>query len=123
MADEYRLATLLTSEELRPEEPATSTSSGVTSSRLLLKHPPRAPRRARRQGCSRAVPRRDTSGFKAQMFDADKQTRDLSNRDQGGNANSSIAAERWLLCQKLAREQEKLPLPHPARFNRMTSAR
>jgi hypothetical protein len=25
-------------------------------------------------------------GFKAQMFDADKQDRDLSNRDQGGNA-------------------------------------
>ena len=31
---------------------------------LLLKHPPRAPRRARSQGCSRVVPRRDTLASK-----------------------------------------------------------
>jgi hypothetical protein len=56
------------------------------------------------------------------MFDADKQTRDLRESRPRWERDSSIAAERWLLCQKLAREQEKLPLPHPARFNRMTSA-
>jgi hypothetical protein len=57
------------------------------------------------------------------MFDADKQTRDLSNRDQGGNATPPSLPSGGCFGQKLAREQEKLPLPHPARFNRMTSAR
>ena len=83
MADEYRLATLLTSEEL---------SSGPKGRRLLpaAESPPLA-------CCSRAQTRPQTRlfarsaaprhpGFKAQMFDADKQNPDLSNRDQGGNA-------------------------------------
>ena len=65
MAHEYRLATLLTSEE---------PSSGPKGRRLLpaaesplliaAEHPPRAPRRARSQGCSRVVPRRDTLASK-----------------------------------------------------------
>ena len=87
MADEYRLATLLTSEEL---------SSGPKSRRLLpaAESPPliaaeapasRAQTRPQTRLFARsAAPRHP--GFKAQMFDADKQNRDLSNRDQGGNA-------------------------------------
>ena len=123
MAGEYRLASLLTSEELSSGPKGRRLLPAAESPPLSLKHPPRAPqtRPQTRLFARSAAPRHP--GFKAQMFDADKQTRDLSNRDQGGNANSSIAAERWLLCQKLAREQEKLPLPHPARFNRMTGAR
>ena len=87
MADEYRLATLLTSEEL---------SSGPKGRRLLpaAESPPLI---ATEAPASRAQTRPQTKlfarsaaprhlGFKAQMFDADKQNRDLSNRDQGGNA-------------------------------------
>ena len=65
MADEYRLATLLTSEELSSGPKGRDfyqQRSHLLS--LLLKHPPRAPRRARSQGCSRAVPRRDTLASK-----------------------------------------------------------
>ena len=80
MADEYRLATLLTSEEL---------SSGPKGRRLLPSaaesHPlslaAEAPAAA-----SPGLPMASGPGFKAQMFGADKQNRDLSNRDQGGNA-------------------------------------
>ena len=83
MAHEYRLATLLTSEEL---------SSGPKSRRLLpaAESPAEAPasraqtRPQPRLFARSAAPRH--LGFKAQMFDADKQNRDLSNRDQGGNA-------------------------------------
>jgi hypothetical protein len=85
MAGEYRLASLLTSEEL---------SSGPKGRRLLpaaespslAEAPGRAPqtRPQTRLFARSAAPRHP--GFKAQMFDADKQTRDLSNRDQGGNA-------------------------------------
>ena len=59
MADEYRLATLLTSEELSSGPKGTSTaaeSPPLIAAEALV----RAPRRARRQGCSHAVPRRDT---------------------------------------------------------------
>jgi len=86
MAHEYRLATLLTSEEL---------SSGPKGRRLLSAESPlliaaeapasRAQTRPQPRLFARsAAPRHP--GFKAQMFDADKQNRDLSNRDQGGNA-------------------------------------
>ena len=86
MADEYRSATLLTSE----------LSSGPKGRRLLpaAESPPliaaeapasRAQTRPQPRLFARsAAPRHP--GFKAQMFDADKQNRDLSNRDQGGNA-------------------------------------
>ena len=122
--DEYRLASLLTSEELSSGPKGRRLLPAAESPPLIAAEAPAARAQTRPQTrlfARSAAPRHP--GFKAQMFDADKQTRDLSNRDQGGNADSSIAAERWLLCQKLAREQEKLPLPHPARFNRMTSAR
>ena len=78
MADEYRLATLLTSEEL---------SSGPKSRRLLpaAESASRAQTRPQPRLFARSAAPRHL-GFKAQMFDADKQNRDLSNRDQGGNA-------------------------------------
>ena len=87
MADEYRLATLLTSEEF---------SSGPRVGdfyqqrnhllSLLLKHPSlRAQTRPQTKLFARSAAPRHL-GFKAQMFDADKQNRDLSKRDQGGNA-------------------------------------
>ena len=91
MADEYRLATLLTSEEL---------SSGPKGRRLLpaAESPPliaaeapasRAQTRPQTRLFARsAAPRHP--GFKAQMFDADKQNRDLSNRDGTGHVNSEI---------------------------------
>ena len=56
MADEYRLATLLTSEELSSGPKGTSTaaeSPPLIAAEALV----RAPRRARRQGWARAVPR------------------------------------------------------------------
>ena len=87
MADEYRLATLLTSEELssgpksRRLLPAAESplliAAEAPASRALTRPQPRLFARS-------AAPRHP--GFKAQMFDADKQNRDLSNRDQGGNA-------------------------------------
>jgi hypothetical protein len=85
MADEYRLATLVTSEEL---------SSGPNSRRLLAaaESPPliaaeapasRAQTRSQTRLFARsAAPRHP--GFKAQMFDDDKQNRDF--RIAGGNA-------------------------------------
>ena len=87
MADEYRLATLLTSEEF---------SSGPKGRRLLpaAESPPliaaeapvsRAQTRPQTKLFARSAAPRHL-GFKAQMFDADKQNRDLSKRDQGGNA-------------------------------------
>jgi hypothetical protein len=83
MADEYRLATLLTSEELssgpkgRRLLPAAESPPVIAASRAQARPQPRLFARS-------AAPRHP--GFKAQMFDADKQNRDLSNRDQGGNA-------------------------------------
>ena len=85
MADEYRLATLLTSEELSSGPKGTSTAA--ESPPLIAAEAPasRAQTRPQTRLCARsAAPRHP--GVKAQMFDADKQNRDLSNRDQGGNA-------------------------------------
>ena len=66
---------------IRPETPATSTTAAeVTSSRLRLKHPPRRTDQTKPVARS-AAPRH--LGFKAQMFDADKQNPNLSKRDQG----------------------------------------
>ena len=82
MAHEYRLATLLTSEELsgpkgRRLESPPLIAAEAPASRAQTRPQPRLFARS-------AAPRHP--GFKAQMFDADKQNRDLSNRDQGGNA-------------------------------------
>ena len=84
MAHEYRLATLLKSLHLARRKAGDFYQQRSHLFSLLLKHPPRAPRRARRQGCSRAVPPPRHPGFKAQMFDDDKQNRDF--RIAGGNA-------------------------------------
>lgn len=87
MAHEYRLATLLTSQEpssgpkkgrrlLPAAESPLLIAAGVPASRAQTRPQSRLFARS-------AAPRHP--GFKAQMFDADKQNRDLSNRDQGGN--------------------------------------
>jgi hypothetical protein len=68
MADEYRLATLLISEE-RKSRDFYHPQRRVTSSRLLLKHPP--PLRCPDCPVARGP------GFKAQMFGADKQNPNL----------------------------------------------
>jgi hypothetical protein len=88
MAHEYRLATLLTS-----EEPSSGPKKGrrllpaAESPLLIAAEAPASRAQTRPQPwlfARSAAPRHP--GFKAQMFDADKQDRDLSNRDQGGNA-------------------------------------
>ena len=87
MAHEYRLATLLTS-----QEPSSGPKKGrrllpaAESPLLIAAVVPASRAQTRPQSrlfARSAAPRHP--GFKAQMFDADKQNRDLSNRDQGGN--------------------------------------
>jgi hypothetical protein len=87
MAHEYRLATLLTS-----QEPSSGPKKGrrllpaAESPLLIAAETPASRVQTRPQSrlfARSAAPRHP--GFKAQMVDADKQNRDLSNRDQGGN--------------------------------------
>ena len=87
MADEYRLATLLTSEELPsgPKSRRLLPAAEITSSRLLLKHPPARPD-APRQGCSRAVPRRDTLASKHKCLTPINKTGTCRIATKGGNA-------------------------------------
>lgn len=87
MAHEYRLATLLTSEELSSGPKGRRLLPAAESPLLIAAEAPASRAQTRPQPrlfARSAAPRHP--GFKAQMFDADKQNRDLSNRDQGGNA-------------------------------------
>ena len=87
MAHEYRLATLLTSEEPSSGPKGRRLLPAAESPLLIAAEAPASRAQTRPQPrlfARSAAPRHP--GFKAQMFDADKQNRDLSNRDQGGNA-------------------------------------
>ena len=87
MAHEYRLATLLTSEEPSSGPKGRRLLQAAESPLLIAAEAPASRAQTRPQPrlfARSAAPRHP--GFKAQMFDAHKQNRDLSNRDQGGNA-------------------------------------
>ena len=86
MADEYRLATLLTSDEFHPARTVGDFYQQRSPPLIAAEAPAsRAQTRPQTKLFARSAAPRHL-GFKARMFDADKQNRDLSNRDQGGNA-------------------------------------